>query len=252
MDEGMLRYYTPDRGPMARRLKAAFVLRPAKPEYSDRLLRSGQVDDEELWRWGAGDFRVFEQKIRESVPDTDITLLVDESGSMGGADRMPVAKRLAQLMLDCLSTMDGVTLRVRGHTGQSGDFPLGMVIDKIWDPGDDPNRIALLEANAQNMDGHAIDWCVKELLSGRGNTQKILIVIADGEPYAHGYSGYGAEQHVRDVVTKAERNGVYVIQLGVSSDLDYASQQRMFNHFIPFTTDENLLRDLAKLMAKLF
>ena len=243
--------YEEDKGPMARRLRSAFVLRPARPEYADRLLRQGQVDDDELWRWGVGDFRVFEQKIRESAPDTDITLLVDESGSMGG-ERMATAKRLAQLMLACLADMGGVNLKVRGHTGQSGDFPTGVVIDRIWEPGDDQRRIGLLEADAQNMDGYAIQWCVRELQEGRGDTQKILIVIADGEPYGHGYNGIHAMNHVRSVVTKAEQNGVYVIQLGVGYSLSEAGQKRMFNHYIPYTDDENLLRDLTKLMTKLF
>jgi hypothetical protein len=240
-----------DKGPMARRLRSAFVLRPARPEYADRLLRQGQVDDDELWRWGVGDFRVFEQKIRDSAPDTDITLLVDESGSMGGS-RMETARRLAQLMVSCLADMGGVNLKVRGHTGQCGDFMSGVVINRIWEPGDDQRRIGLLEADSQNMDGYAIDWCVKELQQGRGDTQKILIVIADGEPYAHGYSGRTAMGHVREVVNKAERNGVYVIQLGVGSSLQEAEQRQMFNHYIPYTDDENLLRDLTKLMTRLF
>lgn len=249
LDEGS--GFEPDKGPMARRLRSAFVLRPARPEYADRLLRQGQVDDDELWRWGVGDFRVFEQKIRDSAPDTDITLLVDESGSMG-YKKMDTAKRLAQLMLSCLADMGGVNLKVRGHTGQNGDFPTGIVIDRIWEPGDDQRRIDLLEASAQNMDGYAIEWCVNELQNGRGDTQKILIVIADGEPYAHGYSGVPAMNHVREVVNKAERNGVYVIQLGVGHDLREYEQRMMFNHYIPYTDDENLLRDLTKLMARLF
>jgi hypothetical protein len=249
-DSGWMDYHE-DKGPMARRLRSAFVLRPARPEYADRLLRQGQVDDDELWRWGVGDFRVFEQKIRESAPDTDITLLVDESGSMGG-DRMDTAKRLAQLMVSCLADMGGVNLKVRGHTGQNSDFPSGIVINKIWDPGDDQRRIGLLRADSQNMDGYAIDWCVKELQKGRGDTQKILIVIADGEPYGHGYSGRTAMNHVREVTTKAERNGVYVIQLGVGDSLQESEQKQMFNHYIPYVDDETLLRDLTKLMSKLF
>jgi hypothetical protein len=243
--------YTPDNGPMARRLRSAFVLRPARPEYSDRLLRTGIVDDDELWRWGTGDYRVFEQKIRDSAPDTDITLLVDESGSMGYSS-MAQAKRLAQLMLACLADMSGVNLKIRGHTGQNGEFPTGIVIDRIWEPGDDQKRISLLQADSQNMDGYAIEWCVNELLQGRGDTQKILIVIADGEPYAHGYGGPSAMNHVREVVNKAERNGVYVIQLGVGEELRESEQRLMFNHYIPYSDDENLLRDLTKLMTKLF
>ena len=243
--------YEADKGPMARRLRSAFVLRPARPEYADRLLRQGQVDDDELWRWGVGDYRVFEQKIRDSAPDTDITLLVDESGSMGYG-KMETARRLAQLMLDCLSDMSGVNLKVRGHTGQNGDFPEGCVIDRIWEPGDDQKRISLLQSDSQNMDGFAIEWCVNELQAGRGDTQKILIVIADGEPYAHGYTGRAAMNHVRNVVNKAERNGVFVIQLGVGYDLQEAEQRLMFNHYIPYSDDENLLRDLTKLMTKLF
>jgi hypothetical protein len=244
--------YSPDRDPMSRRLRSAFVLRPARPEYSDRLLFQGQVDDDELWRWKVNDYRVFEQKIRETAPDTDITLLVDESGSMAGGSRIATAKRLAELMLDCLSGMDGVNLRVRGHTGQNGDFSEGIVINRIWEPGDDPARITLINADSQNLDGYAIEWCVKELMQGRGATQKVLIVISDGEPYGHGYYGHPAALHVRSVVNKAERNGVYVIQLGVGQDLSESSMRSMFNHYIPYTNDENLLRDLTKLMSKLF
>lgn len=251
INDAKLAAYVPDRGPMARRLKSAFVLRPSRPEYADRLLRNGQVDDDELWRWGVNDFRVFEQRVRETAPDTDITLLVDQSGSMGESRRIGAARRLAQLMVDCLSSMDGVNLKVRGHTGQCEENPKGMLINRIWEPGDDVGRLSLLTAEAQNMDGHAISWCVKELLAGRGSTQKILIVLADGEPYAHGYNGPSAVHHVREVVTKAERQGVYVVQLGVGGSLSEVEQRRMFNHYIPYSDDENLLRDLTKLMASL-
>lgn len=237
---------------LARRLRAAFVFRPKAAEWTTRRLRSGQIDEEELWQASIGDYRVFEHRNIEIKPEADITLLVDMSGSMGGT-RIDTARRLAQTLLTCLNGERGISVRVRGHTGDTSKEGLGAIIYRIWDEGDPESRLDMMGRKgglemAQNYDGWAIAVCVQELLAvGRPENQKLLIVLSDGEPAAGGYGGASAIRHVRKVTDWAEQNGVTVVQIAVA---EMYAQGQMFKHWLPYKNDAQLPLQLTNVLKK--
>jgi hypothetical protein len=236
--------------PLLQRLKGAFVFRPAAPEYSNRLLKSGQIDDEELYRWKMGDFRVFEQRVIESKPDTDITILIDQSGSMSG-QKLRTAVRLCRLMQEILRTTNGTTLRVRSHTNGVDGEDTSMY--RIWEPGDPQSRLALPLAlpSGANNDGWALGWCIDELLKiGKPSNQKVLFILSDGIPAGKGYSGTPAMDHVRRVTEWGAKQGVVTIQIAVGM-YDEESQKRMYANYVVYEDDASIPGKLTKIMSKI-
>lgn len=249
-------------GGMAQRLREVFYFRKVQHTENERLLKSGAVDEEQLWRAGLGDNRVFE---RESTPEetyASVTMLVDASGSMIGPG-LERAQELANVMLACLRTQRGVRARVRAHTTtNTGD---GCAIFRIWEPGDPDTRLGLINGgipHGSNWDGFAIDWCAKELADNSlPGESKLLIVLSDGLPagsmntaagFLH-YGGDAAMDHMRAVGDYWGRKGVHIVQIAIDPDgMRPEDQARMFRHWVGYESDQRLLVDLTKVLVKTF
>jgi hypothetical protein len=265
------RAYQPADPSMVGRMRRAFFFRPTAIEDVERLMKTGQIDDDELWRGGLPDrdYRMFEQRRIESAPDTSITLLIDASGSMGGGiggswagkkmkTKVDIALDLAQIMQACLKDMNGVRTRVRAHTGDTPDSGNGnLVMYRIWDQGEPLTRLALVKRPPEgaiqmgdNYDGYAIGWCIKEMVQNKKpNEQMVLIVLSDGYPAGDGYSGHPAYSHMRETIAWGEKQGVDTIQIAIQGGMD---QGLMFKHFVTFESVEKLPNQLMMLLRKIF
>jgi len=250
-------------GNIVERLKAALQFRPELARYFTRLQKSGQIDEDELWRWGDNDYRVFQQQNVEVYPKAHVALLVDMSGSMCSIvksgehheEKVLTAQRLAQLLILALRDMEGVTPYVYGHTGDlaysdssgSADFMY------IWEPGDPLSRLGLISSSdhGNNYDGYAINWVVDKVLErSRPEDQKLLIVLSDGYPAGSNY-GYGeAMDHVREVTDDAEKKEVYVIQVAIDNSIRPHDQGRMFKHWVQYEGADKLPQQLARVVSK--
>jgi hypothetical protein len=261
--------------PLVNLMRHAFRFRKARPMYANRLLRSGTMDEDQLWRTLDNDLRVFEQRVIEEDPETQVTLLVDASGSMSG-HKIELATTLAAVLLECLKDMKGVRVRVRAHTSENrsdytddGPFsgwssptvPKGGVLHiyRIWEPGDETRRINLmprLEMTA-NYDGFAIAWCAEEMIrESRPGEDMVMIVLADGLPAGGAgfyYHGGEAVQHVRQVVDEYKRKNVHIIQLAIDTAVGADAQRKMFgDSFIPYKDDASLPRQMTEFLIRLF
>ena len=246
--------------PGSSRMRDAIRLRPDAKSFSERILRSGDIDEEELWRFGTQDYRLFQEVTIETTPHAHIGLMLDLSGSMTASDgtlgedrksRVGRVTEIALMFAQALKGMDGVTAEVWGHTGDNGRFGLGCDILELWKDGEPFSRlgIAMATSHGNNYDGFPIEYAAQQLMD-RGNLDdlRLLIVLSDGEPYGEDYYPPRADEHVRNVVKRAERNGVTVIQIAVSSDLSPYKQSKMFTHWIGFTEVNKLIRDIGVLL----
>jgi hypothetical protein len=239
-------------------MKNALVFRQGAPEYDVKLLETGRLDEEELWRYGPPwasaserDYRVFSDHLTETKPNAELSLLVDLSGSMYGTN-LENAQRLAQQFVWAVAEMRTVKTKVFGHTGDNE----GTWVDlyRIWEPGDPLSRLGLISTlpHSNNYDGHAIAWCVKELMErGEANDQRVLIVLSDGLPHGSGYGNAAAMKHMRQVCLWAQRAGVSVLQIALTSDLKPNEQEAMYgpSRWIGYQSDEQLPRDLSRLLS---
>lgn len=254
-DAGKFSYRKPDG--LVQRMKSAFFFRKALPQFSERLLKTGQVDDEEVWRFGAGDYRIFENRITPEQPDANVVMLVDMSGSMAGS-RTESAQDLANTMLECLTTMRGIRTSVRGHTSAENEAHGGdCMIYRLWEQGDPKQRIGLINSlwHGWNYDGFAIDAVCQEMLkSQRPREQMVLFVLSDGKPNARRfvYSGMPAMDHVRQVVDYYAKRGITVIQIAIDPEMRVGDQSRMYRYWIPFSDRQKLPAQLTSMLIKLF
>ena len=256
------RYEAANSGLVAK-MRRVFFFRPSAIEETERLMKTGSIDDDELWRGGLPDhdYRMFEQRRIESAPNTSITFLIDASGSMGGAaydkdyrkTKVHVAIDLAQIMLACLKDMNGVRVRVRAHTGDTTDSGhKGVALYRIYDHNEAQTRLALTHEiqMGNNYDGYAIGWCIKELVqNATPNEQMVLIVLSDGYPAGSGYSGRPAYAHMRETIAWGEKQGVDTIQIAIQGGMN---QEEMFKHFVQFESVDKLPLQLTGLLRKIF
>jgi len=231
-------------------LRASLVLRPSVPQYDHKLLRRGRLDDEEVYRWAMGDYRVFSERVIEAKPDTFMGLLVDLSGSMAGPN-LKVAQRLAQLFVWALHDQTGIRTRVWGHTGDlEGD---SVDIFRIWEEGDPLSRLGLITSSphANNYDGHAIAWCIDQI-KDEPETQRVLIVLSDGQPSGTRYGGEPAFRHILGVVRAAHNHyDIDVIQIAIDKHLDLDHQVKMFgSNVVPYVKTAALPRQLTRVMGR--
>lgn len=254
-DRSRRAYKKPTTG-IVSRMRSSFLMRPSAMEWTERLLKTGSVDEDEIWRAGTGsDYRFFEQKRVESSPDAHIALLVDQSGSMSG-DKIQQAMLAATVIHACVKDMYGTRVSVFCHTADTADAgPGGMVIYRVWETGEPLSRMGIPFAMqmGNNWDGYAIGWVAQEMLKvARPDEQRILIVLSDGYPNGGGnYGGEPAMDHMRDVGKWAERQGIDVIQIAIDPSMRPEQQSRMFKHWVPFTTIEQLPSQVLSLLKKL-
>lgn len=234
------------------RLRTALVFRNSAPQYDLKLLKSGQIDDEELHRWGMGDYRVFSERIIEAKPDVFMGLLVDLSGSMSG-QKLRIAQNLAQLFVWAVHDQGGIETRVWGHTGDLDEDNASEVF-RLWEKGDPLSRLGLIQTleHSNNYDGHAIGHVAKQMQDEEA-PQKILIVLSDGLPSGGGYGGQPAANHVRATCRWAESRGVKVFQIAIDPyGVRPEDQAAMFgeSNWIGFKDVASLPRQLTSLMSR--
>lgn len=235
------RYYSTDPDPMIGKYRAALVFRPDKEIHSTKLLKSGKVDGTQLYRWAVDDWRMFQQKGRKVDPSAYVYLLVDMSGSMGG-EKLRAAQRMAKLFITALTSMDGVTPKVFGHTGDTNQESCDVY--RIWEPGDAMSRNGLIMSlpHSNNYDGYAIEYVGKRLADeSRNGEQRLLIVLSDGYPAGHSYGGDTAQAHVRTVVDELRaKYRIRTLQIAIDTSLDVERQSSMFDEFIPYRPGDSL------------
>jgi hypothetical protein len=233
-------------------MRAALVFRPALPQHDQKLRRSGEMDDEELWRFGTGDFRVFSERVVEARPDTALGMLVDISGSMAGA-KLATAQRLAQTLLLAASDTEGVTPHVWAHTGDLDGGSTAEVYT-VFEPGDSAVRLGLVGSldNGNNYDSFAEQVCISKMRLME-QEQKVLIVISDGYPAGTHYGGIEAQRHIRETVRWGQSVGVSVIQIAIDPALRTEDQNRMYGegNWVQFRDDRQVARDLTAILSRL-
>ncbi len=178
-------------------------------------LYSGQrLDSAHAYR---KDKRIFSNKILpEDVPDMEVCVLVDCSGSMTCGSRMSQSRKCAYITWKFCQQME-IPCSVYGHTTDWPDEQ-HVLINCVAHPDnadkDDAKRIFMLRPYANNRDGWAVNFCC-EALERSGAASKLLLIISDGLPAADGYGFILGKKDCQDVVKKYKRKGISVITAGI-------------------------------------
>ena len=178
------------------------------------LLCGKRLNQHALYR---NDGRIFYNSRLPTEPiNLSVGLLVDESGSMCGNDRITRAKATAIVIQDFCESL-GIPLMIVGHTAWSSRVQLFSYSD--FDSRDKNDRYRLMDMSARdcNRDGATLRF-VAEKLARQVSDIKILIIICDGQPNDDGYSGSAAEADLRGIKLEYSRRGVQIYAAAIGDD----------------------------------
>ena len=176
-----------------------------------------------------------------------VGLLVDESGSMCGHDRITNARATAIVIQDFCEKL-GIPLVVMGHTASSKHVEMFSYVD--FDSADKNDRYRLMDMNARycNRDGAALRYIAERLYHYPAEV-KMLIIICDGQPNDDGYSGSAAEADLRGIKIEYTRKGVNIFAAAIGDDRDKI--ERIYGSgFLDITNLESLPILLTNLIAR--
>ncbi len=147
-----------------------------------------------------------------------VGLLIDESGSMCGNDRITRARATAIVVQDFCEKL-GIPCMITGHTAWSSHVELFSYAE--FDSVDRKDRYRLMDLSARdcNRDGAALRF-VAEKLYRHPSEVKLLIIICDGQPNDSGYTGTAAEADLRGIKLEYGRKGVQIYAAAIGDDRD--------------------------------
>lgn len=239
--------------------------------------RSGRLHSPALHRIVTNDDRLFNRKQEHKSKDTAVSLLIDNSGSMGGVKI--VTAMVAGYALS--STLERVNIanevigfttgdhRGKGSRASQQEMnkeisaayakgvryhrvtPIVMPIYKDFDERINATvkqRIAYM-ANAQrgmvtNVDGESLEYAAIRLLKRR-EKRKVMLVLSDGQPSG----AANAAGHLKQTVEKLEKLGIDLVGIGI---MDAAVRRFYTNHIVLQQIEDlptQVMQELKKILT---
>ena len=219
-----------------------------------RNQRRGKLDKKMLHKIPLGRQDLFKNVIIDEDKPLDVCLLVDESGSMGYG-KMRHARDCAIALRESLKDNQALNLWVFGHTADGYDWDsLGTTnMSVYWSPTyqTDMKAMGAMRARSENRDGIALlasaDKVKSETPSMSSN--KLMIVISDGEPSADKYRGDTASSHTKKCVRHLESQGWNIIQLGIQGSREWRMKD-MFTNYIYLEDTSQLSNQVSRIIRK--
>ncbi|MBO6508748.1 MAG: hypothetical protein JJ979_09775 [Roseibium sp.] len=232
--------------------------------------RSGRLHSAGLHRLATGDERIFRRKEVHTTKDTAVTLLIDNSGSMGGAKMntaMTAGFALSQTLerVSILNEVIGFTTAytrnqdINPSTVRAEENRMGRRFNRV-DPLYHPiykefgerltppvkKRFADGRGNqaflCANVDGESVLFAAWRLLA-RKEERKVMIVLSDGAP-----CGSGSRPHLKKTVEDCQRMGIEMIGIGIQSNEVRHFYPRNFTINRPDELPEAVMKELKRIL----
>lgn len=248
MDEGAAERYDNARSvvkPFVIRLRNRLSWANTRQVVNQYNLPSGELDEDSLYQAKYSN-KIFRRTeiINTRTRNMDIGLLVDTSASMvypagQGISRVELARNLAALFVEALEPVDSVKTWVFG-------FNLKGAVNmyELYSPSlTNKARIGTTGAEGTTPEGTALKYAALRLMSeGRQLVQKVLIVIADGNPNP------GPETKlVKEQVRRLKSMGCKTINILVGNrPIEYG-----YEFTIPWSDYNTVIQDFGRLLKKL-
>ena len=219
-----------------------------------RNQRRGKLDKKMLHKIPLGRPDLFKNVIVDEDKPLDVCLLVDESGSMGSW-KMDKARQTAIALREALKDNQALNLWVFGHTADGYEWhkegETNMSV--YWSPTyqSDVKAIGSMKARAENRDGMALLASAERVKaeSPSMGSNKLMIVISDGEPSADKYRFGVSVPHTKKCVKHLEGQGWSIIQVGISGARERIMRQMFSNYLLVDDTNE-LPAKISKIIRK--
>lgn len=176
-----------------------------------------------------------------------VAILIDESGSMSSEDRITHAKKTAIVLYDFCRSL-GIPITIYGHSTSGAGVELYSYAEFQSVHTSDCYRLMDMNARSGNRDGAALRFVAEHLVT-RPETQKLLILISDGQPADCGYYGTEAEADLRGIKKEYEKQGIILFAAAIGSDKE--NIKRIYKEgFLDITDLEKLPKNLALLVKQ--
>lgn len=216
----------------------------------DYELTEGDLDEDEIYIIKHSQ-DIFKEESERPGYELDVAILLDESGSMGGKEKIRNAIIACLSIAISVQKASHINLFIYGHS-EGRQVRNGSCIEmyeyynSLLGVKNIMNIFSAV-ANGSNADGYAIAKMGEIMLGSKNRNKKLMIVISDGQPAATGYGGMEAMKHVRMVVDDLDRKGIDVIQVAVDNIKD---SQMMFKEFIKYDESGDYIKEIGNILRK--
>lgn len=207
-------------------------------------LKNGNLDTNKLVEGVQGIQTIYYRKEKPVLKKLVVSLLVDMSGSMSGS-YMERARECAIMLTEVFSGNKEVDLYVYGYTGQNITAEKAELYE-FYTPKN-PRKYSLvnLRAIAQNLDGYSL-LQMREEIRKNTNEDVLTFMISDGAPAAHGYSGRMAQEHLKECVTKLEKDNFKIVHIAVG----FSGLPEIYKNLVTVEDVSTLANDLYLLVKR--
>jgi cobalamin biosynthesis protein CobT len=205
------------------------ALRVLSKSRVNRGLRRGRFDSRRLVHAATGlSKNVFYKTSQGITLDTVVSIVIDESGSMGNIHEV---RRLVIAIGEALTKI-GVDFEIVGTTTKyiQGDSQLRnmdgfdrtnpivyrhyKIFGENW--ANVAQRTTAMRASNHNVDGETVEYAAQRL-EGRKEARKVVFSICDGEPFAGHYNEHMMAKNLRDVCKNIRNKGMEVYGFGLGT-----------------------------------
>lgn len=208
---------------------------------------SGRINTKRVYS-GRVTARVFDRRIAPTGKSNfSVELLVDESGSMSGYGKDTSARYACIALAEVFSNLRIPTYIV-GFTADCKGYDIVHNHYLTWkNTHNERLKLLNISARANNCDGYSIRYAT-EVLKKAKSENKLLIVLSDGQPAAHGY--YNGVSDTKQAIRDAKK---YASVLGVAiGNSDTETIHYMYEKdFLHISNVEDLFSGLSRQMQKL-
>lgn len=238
----------------ALRAKLYAILRARKDSHYVGDRERGQLDAASLYSVRLGNKRVFSEKTKAEEINTAVTIVLDQSGSMGSDGKIECAQKMAIALGETFAAL-GIPFEVFGfHNTPAGaaspspdysrTFPFDYMVYKTFN---EPyrqvrGRLGGVGVGSENVDGEAVIAFARRL-AARPEARKLMFVLSDGAPCG-GCPHAAAVQHLKDAVEMVSNSGIRVFGIGAMT----ADVERFYPNHIVVNDIDHLAVKVYKLM----
>jgi uncharacterized protein YegL len=195
----------------------------------NRGLRTGDLDENALWKLRIDPQHIFEKKDVTKASETCVGILLDQSGSMRG-EKIVEARETTIVLYESLRQLSGIKCVIMGHTAQENhrQHDLVTMIPYVTPESNNCYALALATSRLQNIDGIAIKHLAERISKVPVNGKKLMFVISDGCPAGDDYFGDEANEHTSTCIKNARKQGINVFGIGISDAYNESMGDRLY------------------------
>lgn len=193
---------------------------------------------------------VFQKRREPKRRDVAVMLLVDNSGSMRGNNKVETARDTSIVLAEALGAL-GIPTYIMGFTADHNGYDRYHKHFVEWS-SPEQQRAALMQmvALSNNEDGESIRYATR-ILSRFKAEHKLLFVISDGMPACMRYSSKEKAIRETSVAIRAAQKQAHVLGFGIDFSDPETAKNMYHGSFINVETVENLPGMLFKQLRRL-